>query len=61
MTYLIVESGTNKAGFVDVDTGNVQRGIEFIPLRNKIFSGWYNCVGIQQLTGLTDEQMGDII
>ena len=43
-------------GLVDVDTGSVRKGVELLPLRNKIFSGWYNHVAIRRLTGLTDEQ-----
>ena len=56
-SYVMVwESSTNKAGLVDVDTGSVRKGVELLPLRNKIFSGWYNRVAIRRLTGLTDEQ-----
>ena len=43
---MVLEYTTIKAGLVDVDTTTVWRGIELLPLRNKIFSGWYNCVGI---------------
>ena len=50
------ESSTNKAGLVDVDTGTVCRGVELLPLRNKFFFGWYDCVAVQRLTGLTDKQ-----
>ena len=56
-SYVMVwESSTNRAGLVDVDTGTVRRGVELLPLRNKIFSGWYDRVAIRRLTGLTDEQ-----
>lgn len=54
------ESSTNKAGLVDVDSGSVRKGVELLPLRNKIFSGWYNRVAIRRLTGLTDEQRLEI-
>ena len=53
---MVWESSTNKAGLVDVDTGSVRKGVELLPLRNKIFSGWYNRVAIRKLTGLTAEQ-----
>ena len=53
---MVWESSTNKAGLVDVDTGTVRRGVELLPLRNKIFSGWYDRVAIRRLTGLTDKQ-----
>ena len=41
-------------GLVDVETGKVQRGVELLPLRNKIFSGWYNRVAIRRLTGIDE-------
>ena len=53
---MIWESSTNKAGLVDIDTGSVRKGVALIPLRKKIFSGWYNRVAIRKLTGLSDEQ-----
>ena len=46
LVVMVLEYTTNKAGLVDVDTTTVWRGMELLPLRNKIFSGWYNCVGI---------------
>ena len=39
---------------MDVETGKVQRGVELLPLRNKIFSGWYNRVAIRRLTGIDE-------
>ena len=48
------------AGLVDIDTGSVRKGVELLPLRNKIFSGWYNHVAIRRLTGLTDEQRSQL-
>ena len=57
---LVWESSTNKAGLVDVDSGSVRKGVELLPLRNKIFSGWYNRVAIRRLTGLTNEQRQEI-
>ena len=53
---MVWESSTNKAGLVDVDMGIVHTGVEVLPLRNKIFSGWYDRVAIRRLTGLSEEQ-----
>lgn len=53
---MVWESSTNKAGLVDVDMGIVHTGVEVLPLKNKIFSGWYDRVAIRRLTGLSEEQ-----
>ena len=53
---MVWESSTNKAGLVDVDMGIVHTGVEVLPLKNKIFSGWYDRVAIHRLTGLSEEQ-----
>ena len=34
---------------MDIETGKVTQGVELIPLKQKIFSGWYNRVAIRQL------------
>ena len=47
-------------GLVDVDTGKVQRGVELLPLKDKIFSGWYDKVAIRKLKGLSDGQRRDL-
>ena len=47
-------------GLVDVDTGTVQTGVELLPLKNKIFSGWYDKVAIRKLKGLSDKQRQDL-
>ena len=41
---------------MDIETGTVRRGVELLPLRHKIFSGWYNRVAIRRLVDVTDEQ-----
>ena len=53
---LVWEASTNKAGLVDVESGKVARGVELLPLRHKIFSGWYNRVAVRRLVDITDEQ-----
>ncbi len=57
---MVWESSTNKAGLVDVDSGAVRKGVELLPLRNKIFSGWYDHVAIRKLTGISDEKRTQI-
>lgn len=57
---LVWEASTNKAGLVDVESGKVRRGVELLPLKNKIFSGWYNRVAIRQLTGIEDDKRQEI-
>ena len=60
-SYVMVwESSTNKAGLVDVDTGSVRKGVELLPLRNKIFSGWYDHVAVRRLTGISDAKRDQI-
>lgn len=34
---------------MDIETGKVTQGVELIPLKHKIFSGWYNRVAIRRL------------
>ena len=43
-------------GLVDLESGEVRRGVELLPLRSKVFSGWYNRVAIRRLTGISDEK-----
>lgn len=47
-------------GLVAVNTGSVTRGVELLPLKHKIFSGWYNKVAIRKLAGLPDEERDDM-
>ena len=42
-------------GLVDIETGKVTQGIELLPLKEKVFSGWYSRVAVRQLH-ITDEQ-----
>lgn len=57
---MVWESSTNKADLVDVDSGSVRKGVELLPLRNKIFSGWYDHVAIRRLTGISPERRTEI-
>lgn len=34
---------------MDIETGKVTQGVELLPLKHKIFSGWYNRVAVRQL------------
>ena len=47
-------------GLVDIDTGKVQRGVELVPLKDKIFSGWYDKVAVRKLKGLSDKQRREL-
>ena len=40
---------------MDIETGKVTQGIELLPLKEKVFSGWYSRVAVRQLQ-ITDEQ-----
>lgn len=51
---LIWEASTNKAGLVDIESGKVRKGVELLPLTNKVFSGWYDRVAVRRLTGIED-------
>lgn len=53
---LVFEASTNRAGLVDIQSGKVLKGVEVLPLRQKIFSGWYNLVAVRRLTGIDQEQ-----
>ena len=44
---------------VDIETGKVTQGIELLPLRQKVFSGWYSRVAVRQLN-IDDEQRGQM-
>ena len=47
-------------GLVDVNTGSVTQGVELLPLKHKIFSGWYDKVAIRRLVGLCDEERDEM-
>lgn len=39
-----------------MESGKVVRGVELLPLRHQIYSGWYERVAIRRLTGVDDEK-----
>lgn len=39
-----------------MESGNVCRGVELLPLRYQVYSGWYERVAIRRLTGIDDEK-----
>lgn len=43
-------------GLVDIETGKVRSGVELLPLKNKIFSGWYDRVAIRRLTDIDKDK-----
>ena len=43
-------------GLVDIETGKVTQGIELLPLKEKVFSGWYSRVAVRQLKNITDKK-----
>ena len=43
-------------GLVDVESGEVCRGVELLPLSYQIYSGWYERVAVRRLTDVTDDQ-----
>ena len=45
---------------VDVQAGAVRTGVEVLPLRNKVFSGWYDRVAVRRLQNITSEQRKNI-
>ena len=38
----------------------VRQGVELLPLRQKIFSGWYNRVAVKKLAGISSEKQAEI-
>ena len=38
----------------------MRRGVELLPLRHKIFSGWYNRVAVRKLAGIPPEKRAEI-
>ncbi len=38
----------------------MSRGVELLPLRHKIFSGWYNRVAVRRLVDVTDDQRAEL-
>ena len=42
-------------GLVDIETGKVSQGVELLPLKEKIFSGWYSRVAVRRLK-VSDEE-----
>lgn len=57
---MIWEASTNKAGLVDIESGKVRKGVELLPLKEKIFSGWYNRVAIRRLVDIDDEKRNEM-
>ena len=47
---------TCTTGLVDLESGKVRKGVELLPLRHKVFSGWYDRVAIRKLSGVDDKQ-----
>lgn len=47
-------------GLVDVETGTVCQGVELLPLRKKIFSGWYNRVAFRRLTDIDKDKRQEL-
>ena len=45
---------------MDIETGKVAQGVELLPLKEKVFSGWYSRVAVRQLH-ITDEQREKMI
>ena len=43
-----------------MQTGHVRTGVEVLPLRNKVFSGWYDRIAIRRLVGISPEKRGQI-
>ena len=56
----IWESSTNRANLPDLKTGQVQQGVEILPLKQKIYSGWYGAVAVRKLVGLDGEARKEI-
>ena len=44
------------AGLVDIESGEVKSGVELVPLRHKMLSGWEEYVAVRRLTGISDEK-----
>lgn len=45
---------------MDVESGNVRKGVELLPLMHQIYSGWYECVAVRRLTGVDDEKRNEM-
>ena len=39
-----------------MESGKVVRGVELLPLRHQIYSGWYERIAVRRLTGVDDEK-----
>ena len=52
----IWESSTNRANLPDLKTGQANQGVEILPLKQKIYSGWYSSVAVRQLVGLSEKE-----
>lgn len=56
----LYEATPNHHNAVDVRTGKVLHGVQVVPFRYKVFSGWYSRVAVRRLVGITDEEREDI-
>lgn len=43
-------------GLVDIESGKVRKGVELLPLKSKVFSGWYDRVAIRRLTDISEDK-----
>ncbi|KAI6651754.1 hypothetical protein LOD99_5002 [Oopsacas minuta] len=56
----IWESSTNRANLPDLKTGTVHQGVEILPLKQKMYSGWYGAAAVRRLVGLGEEERREI-
>ena len=47
---------TVNAGLVDIESGKVLEGVNLLPIRYQLYSGWNSCIAFRRLTGVSDEQ-----
>lgn len=47
-------------GFTDVECGKAIGGVQIVPLRTKIFSGWESRAAIRKLSGISAEKREEI-
>lgn len=57
---ILYESTIDYVGLVDVESGEVCRGVELLPMTYQIYSGWYERVAVRKLTGVSEEQRKDM-
>ena len=50
----------NNAGLIDIESGKVLQGVQLLPIRYQLYSGWNDRIAFRRLTGINDEKREEL-